>query len=360
MKQIKMKSIAMYITFAVLIVFLTGALSGCFFLTYSDYSGQAVNVKASAAADVDALKDSSDSTVTLVGTVVKLIPIGNDGSFTESADTTITADEPVGSDGSFTFYYLPTNRYKLTGVKDGWTFVPRYIDISGDGSDLPDLLAYPTADAGVITLVTSWEDTDIDVDAILTYGEPETDTTTINDWTTDLNVQNPALGTRTKISWKYPGSTDGIQLDRDVASATAGIESTRTDESVPRVETISIYNDDWLDDGDVAYLYVDSFFDEELVSDWDTVYLGDDYQSLTGEEGTYASAYAQVDVMFGTTHYGTWVLPWNTSETTIKVLRIDYDTDDYDDITGDKDFMIASASNADLQYGGLKTIIPGE
>lgn len=338
-----------FLLMGISIVILMGATECTCSFEFDDYYGKAVNVKTEGS-DTDYWKEGD--TLTLEGAIVKLIPLDADGSYSDGINT-ITSN--VDSSGDFVFTALIPNRYKLTGNKNGWTFVPRYIDIAG-GMAFPDLLAYPTTDAGEITLITSWENEAIDVDMILTYGPDPfagnvySDSFTVSKWSITNN--NPVGATeRIKIQADgAAGSTDGIMINRDITSATLGPDSYRTAAGIPRVETITFYSgyEDWLDDGDVAYLYIDSFLDEES----DRPYGDDEYQSLTGEEGFYASAYIQVDVMTGTTHFGTWVLPWNTSEDTLRVVRIDYNTATNDPITGTYKYMIGSAYNADVQYSG--------
>ena len=355
MKNTTKKKITLFATLAVLLLFIIGCEisvdDGTITFTLSSYTGKAVNVKA--AGTTESYWKVSD-TVTLEGAVVSIYAYDSStGAYSTAAADTKTAT--VSSTGTFTFSSLEPNMYKLTAVKTGWTFVPRYIEISGSGTEFPDLLAYPTANAGQITLIASWNDTDIDVDAILTYGEING---TTQDWSTVAGVQNPDPGERTKIYQGAVGSTSGIKLDRDIYSAVYGDPTSTTDKTpvgIPRVETITIYNSDWLTDGDVLFFYIDSYWDsEEGITNPAAI----PYQSLTGEEGAYASAYAQVDVMYGTTHYGTWVLPWNTSEDTLKILAIDYNTAVDDTFTGAADFAISSdMANADAVYGGIKSII---
>ncbi len=316
------------------IIFIATACDIYFY--YYDYSGVAVNVKS----EGDSTTYWKDGDYTLAGASAKLFAYNSDnGTFSSTADYTAE----VSSSGSFTFSQIPTGKYLLTGSDSSsyWTFVPRFIEISGDGGALPDLFAYPAADAGVFTIITSWENAAIDVDSILTYGESDGSTT--DDWTDAL--KNPATGHRTKIYSGARGSTDGIYLDRDVYSSTYGPETTSS--TIPRVETISIYSGvtSWLDIADVMYFYVDSYWDDEEdeISGYDTV----PYQSLTGLTGEYASAFAQVDVMYGNEHYGTWVLPWNSAEDTLQVLRLDYNG---------TDLIVASAGNADDAYGGIRSI----
>ncbi len=335
MKSVKKKAI-----FSIALILVTAAIvfivSGCeITFTFYDYSGTAVNVKSEGDSDFY----WKDGSYTLAGATVELYAYdSSNGTFSSTADYTAT----VSTSGSFTFYSLPSGQYLLNGSDSTnyWTFVPRFIEASGSSGDFPDLFAYPAAGAGVFTIITSWENAAIDVDSILTYGA-EADSA-IQDWDS-LDV-NPT-GVRSKIYSGARGSTSGIYLDRDVYSSTYGPK--KTSSTIPRVETISIYSGatEWLDNLDVLYFYVDSYWDDEEdeISGYDTV----PYQSLTGLIGEYPSPMAQVDVMFGEEHYGTWILPWNTDEDTLKVLRLDYSSGN---------LYVASAGNADDAYDGIRAI----
>ena len=356
MKLLTKKSIPMYLAFIAMIVFLTGAecsIGGCS-VTFNDYTGKAVNVKAAATSDFWKAND----TLTLTGATVKLIPLDENGAYTDGSNTISTT---VDANGEFDFLSLYPNRYKLTGEWSGWTFVPRYVEVTGDGMQFPDLLAYlsSAAVAGEVTIITSWQNTAIDIDSILTYGGDND--VLPNNWSDTATIKDPEPGSRTKIDAQYAGSTEGIKHDRDIKSSTMNTANyDPTDADVPRVETITFYTDAWLDDNDVAYFYVDSYFDEECT---DPEISTADYQTITGWEGNYDSAYAQVDVMIGTEHFGTWVLPWNTAEDTLKVVRIRYHLTAFDDpTTTDKveKYEVSSANNADGVYGGVKMISTGK
>ncbi len=322
MKRFTKKSIALYVTFAILIVFLTGAectIGGCS-VTFNDYTAKAVNIKA-ADSTTGFYKDSSTG-ISLVGAEVSLYAY-NDTTGSYSATADYTAD--VENDGTFTFYSPISNRYKLTATATDWIFVPQYIEITNNGAAVKDLYAFPKTGAGEYTIVASWENIAMDVDLTLTYG-PAGETTT-NLWETGDTY---AVGERLRIGYGNLGSSACITHDMDIKAD--------DDSSVSRVETMSIYNASWLNNGDTIKVYLD------------TAYAAD---VLTGLEGTEPSAYAQVDLIkysSGTSeHYGTWYIPWNTYENTIQVMEILYAAGT---------FTIYSANSADWLYGGnIRSVI---
>ena len=212
MKNTTMKKITLIAAISLLILFIAACTlsvdDGTITLTLSNYTGKAVNVKA-AGTTTSYWKVSNTSTETIEGATVNIY--GYDKT-TGTYSTTVTKTTTVGSDGTFTFASLEPNKYKLVGTKTDWTFVPRYVEITGSSATFPDLMAYQTAAAGQITIITSWKNTTIDVDSILTYG---TDADVVpTDWTDA--VKNPAPGARTKIDWDSTGTTAGIKLDRDI------------------------------------------------------------------------------------------------------------------------------------------------
>ena len=253
----------MYITFIVLIVFLTGATCtiGECSVTFNDYTANAVNVKYS---DSSEYWKGSD-TLTLVGASVSIYPYdASTGTYSATAYDTAT----VSSTGSFTFGSPEPNRYKLTGtynLNSNWIFVPQYIDITNSGSSAKDLYAFPASGAGAYTIVASWETIDKDVDLSLTYG-PDIDVTA-TPWTTGTTTA--PVDARYHIYYNAKGSTSAVYHDNDVSSSAAS--------TVPRVETMSIYSSDWFVDGDVIRFYLDVYNDPTTTSD--------DNLTLTGLEG---------------------------------------------------------------------------
>ena len=295
------------------------AFSGCDLVAYltTDIDGRVVNAKADGTED-EWWKYPSGSD-TLEGATVQLFRENSSGTgFESTAYTTGT----VGSSGTYSMLNVPTGRYKLSGTKSGWIFVPRVITISGADAVLPDLIAYPNP-GGVannsIIILLSWENLDHDLDAHLSYS-------TVSDGSTRdvLNVVTPSA---------YDG---GLVFERDVTD--------ETNSSFPRVETILVSDHDYpgsKNDTDINALSAPPA--NQLRYYAYCFNTADSGISLTGEDGVSASAWGQVDVMYGSTHYGSWTLPYNTSEDQLWVLNIDA----IDDGFGNVDyFWIYSANNA--------------
>ena len=326
-----------------LIVLTAVALSACEVIfgdgtvtfTFNNYSGKAVNIKADAVADY-----WKTDTLTLESATIYLYPYDStSGGYSSTASYNTT----VSSTGTFTFTAPDPGRYKLTGSKTGWTFVPRYIEVINSATTGDDLYAYPT-DASEYTIIAGWKTTSMDIDLTLTYGEK--DATTTNLWNTGDTTA--AAGTRTRIfygndTFAGVGSTDCVMLNRDVLKTSAS--------SIPRVETISIYSADWFNNGDVLKVYIDAPLDADLLTGNDFTAEGDD---------AMAAAIVQVDVMRrydgADYHYGTWYAPLNTYEDTIEVIDIEF--------TAPGTFTFNSANSASwlnevtpANDGGIRSII---
>ena len=295
----------MYITFIVLIVFLTGATCtiGECSVTFNDYTGKAVNIKADATTDFW----KASNTLTLEGATIYLYAYDTaTGAYSSNSSYSTT----VASDGSFTFGSPTPGKYKLTGSQTGWTFVPRYVEVLDSSSLTDELYAYPT-DSSTYTIIAGWKEATMDVDLTLTYGDPDAATT--EPWDTGYEY-TPDVNTRYRImyqsaGWAGVGSADCVLLNRDVKGT--------DDASIPRVETISIYSADWFYNGDVLKVYVDAPYDDELLTGNEFVASGAD---------SYAASVVQVDVMRryngADYHYGTWYIPLYSNEDTIEILDI--------------------------------------
>ncbi|MDC7225529.1 MAG: hypothetical protein PQJ61_02055 [Spirochaetales bacterium] len=324
MKQKTKRSIAIFAVVTAIAIG-TALLSGCFFVSLDNYTANAVNVKY----DKTDAYYQGDGTDTLVGTSVSLYAYNSStGKYFETAYMTAT----VGSNGSFTFYNPEPNRYKLTGTYNSsfnsdWTFVPRYIDITNSGASSKDLYAYPADEDCQYTIIASWENVDRDVDLNCTYG-PETADETVP-WATDYtDTTYTPEDDRYHIYFANQGDPSGVYLDNDV--------DTDDDSDVPRVETMSIYSNNWFNDEDYIRFYLDLYNDPDTAAD--------DNYTLTGEDGEDPSSYAQVDLMHGDTHYGTWYVPWNTAERTLEIFYMVFDETLYN---GDGGVYIYSAGYAD-------------
>jgi len=320
-KQILIGTLLVFASLALVI-----GISGCDLVLYlsTDIDGRVVNAKEEGTEDEWWKYTATGDT--LEGATVQLFRENSSGT---GFETTAYQTGTIESDGTYDMFNVPTGRYKLSGTKSEWIFVPRVITISGADATLPDLIAYPNpggvANSSVIIFL-SWENLDHDLDAHLTYWNgSERD---------DVNA-NPA---------KLTGDGGNLQLERDVQ------DPPDTDEDFPRVETIIIRDfttTGQKNDADSSNL---SSPPENQLRFYAHCYdAAADETSLTGEEGVTPSAWGQVDVMYGQLHYGTWVLPYNTAEETLWVVSIDA-------LDGGT-FWIYSSNNANyVDTEGFKTI----
>jgi len=236
---------------------------------------------------------------------------------------TAAASAAVGSDGSYRLLNLPAGKYKITGTAAGYTFVPRYVDLSGDEMDLPPLIAYQSTSEAVVILV-SWENTAIDVGGYLSY---------------DDGTTRHFIGPEEGASY-IDGTNTYISLDRSVSETDAS--------SVPRVESITVY--DFPFQGDPTD---DIAVDPDMLPSHQMRYYvridnASEVLSLTGWDGNQGAAFAQVDIMYNNEHLGVWELPYNTAETVLHVATIERLSD-----TCDYRFWIYSAGNANYGLRGL-------
>jgi len=290
-------------------------------LLLTDISGGVVNAR-STTSDTDWFTSSSD---TLVDATIYAYPESGTG-FAASTDYQGT----VESDGSWYIYDLAPGRYKITGEKTGWTFVPRYVDVDGDDMVIPDIIAYED-DPDAVVILVSWENRDIDVDGYLSYFNG-TDRSSVGP-TTDASYSSHILLDR---------EITGTYLETDPLVVTISIHDIETfpDKGSPTDE-IPI-DPDFAPDHQMRY-YVE-------IADGSAETL-----SLTGYEGYAEAAFAQVDIMYNSEHYGSWELPYNTAENILHVLTveaIDHTIDGNADTTADY-FWIYSAGNANYGIRGL-------
>ncbi|MDA3850460.1 MAG: hypothetical protein PF447_04240, partial [Spirochaetaceae bacterium] len=185
------------------------------------------------------------------------------------------------------------------GEKDGWVFVPRYVNITGEAMEMPPVSAYevPTlvsGSLGELVIVLSWEDVTVDLDGIITY--PESSNTRnyigyIGD--SDITTSFTQAGTRA-LSSDVP-----ITRPRDVTTPTSTPVSTPAD--IPRVETIRI---PWSDSAFyVKDVIADTITEQDGVANNELRYYVNCWtptRSLTGidsDSTDKAFSNAQVDVV---------------------------------------------------------------
>lgn len=326
------------------VVLLMGACDVTCSFVFSDYSGKAVNVKAAGdSTDFWKDSDSTSSTATLEGAVISLYAYNSDN---EAYETTAYMTATVTELGYFTFLSPIPGSYKVTGSKTGWTFVPRYIDISDNGAASQEIYAYPTVETvdgtdyeAEYTIIASWQNASMDVDLTLTYGDPGAATTL--PWDTGYGA-TPDVNTRYRIYYGIDpiagiGSRDCVYLNRDVKGDSAS--------SIPRVETISIYSADWFYNGDVLKVYIDAPESDEVLTG--NIYTGDGADSA-------ASAYVQIDIMKGSDYMRTYYSPLYSNEDTIEVFDIEYDSNVFTFHSANSAVYLNDGS---LNDGGIRSII---
>lgn len=292
---------------------------------FTDVRGDVVN----AMADADSTEYwKDDATNDLVGATISFYRRGADGTYSTTADSTTT----VSSTGSFGLVNLLMGEYKITGSKTGWVFVPRYVNISGEDMDLPPVIAYPTQGDDTVVILLSWEDTDLDLDAIVTYYDGSG-----RDYIGYLDSATIAANNLDVGSITVSNFNDGDALNascpitrpRDIQSSTLA--------TIPRVETIVI---PWSDTasylGDISGTVNST---NGVPNNQLKLYVNcySSALSLTGlDEGTDADvpfSGAQVDIMYtdfngATAHYGGATVPWNTDSMILQMAEINVDVTD--------------------------------
>lgn len=279
-------------------------------LVYTNVKGNTVNVMASA--------DSSDywkgsGTETLEGAVLKFYPINTNGTYSSIPSNTVT----VRSDGSYNEGAIGMRKYKIQGEKAGWVFVPSFVNISGEDMTLPPISAYQDTEKDRIVILLSWEDTDLDLDAITTYYDGYS-----RDYVGYLDSSADVVTPFAKQGMRNQSVTNNVPISRprDIKS------DTKT--TVPRVETMVIK---WNDDAP----YLGNTGLTEGVRNNQLRYYVHCYsgnRSLTGSSNE-AFSEAQIDIMFtdweGNHIYkGGYKVPWHTSEDTLNMINISVDPED--------------------------------
>lgn len=248
-------------------------------------SGNVVNVKATASGSQVTAKDG---TTTLTGTTV---------TFTNVKDASKTKTATVGSDGSYSLTDLSQGKYRISASKTGWTFIPiEEFDNNGLVATAPDLLAFPTSEAGTLTAVMQWQNRTRDVDFHMTWG------TEVNNNPNHLYYATNNVAYSGADTVSFTGGT--ANLDRDVTKAALDANSKLVAaESITLTATATI--------GTVDFRF----------------FLHDYGQAsgLTGLLPNIQPAGAKVHLFKGTEHYGSWTVPFNTAEQTLRIFKISFD-----------------------------------
>lgn len=286
-------------------------------------SGRVVNVLSSGSEE--SYFKTGDGAASLVGASITLTNIDNPNEFVSVS---------VDDDGSYAVGGLTAGMYRISGSKNGWTFIPQEVYIGGSILNLPDTLAYPTNEAGALTVVMAWEETDYDIDLKATYGQ------IIN------NGANPAIVQSDLID--DPNYTDAQEGSTTNSTLTAGYSMTLerdvtldTPTDLPRVETIAIdAANGAIGDADFTGGHEIRFYADLFSKDDGSKYGEPEEGSLTGDDNE-VPAYATMYVMYGAKHYGTWTLPLNSAEKTINMINVYV----YDDGNGNSAFKVYSSGN---------------
>ncbi|MFW5801905.1 MAG: carboxypeptidase-like regulatory domain-containing protein, partial [Spirochaeta sp.] len=148
-----MKHVSVKLAFILLgtVMLLATACDFTFNGSFYDISGSVVNIKS---ADKDSSSYLPDARI--IFTNVK-----NGDEYTTTAS----------SSGSYSLHNLPDGRYRVTGSKDNWTFIPQLYSATGSTStsDL-DIFAYIEEDPTTITVAVAWDNINYDIDLVATYG----------------------------------------------------------------------------------------------------------------------------------------------------------------------------------------------
>lgn len=204
-----------------------------------DLTGRAVNAKASTVeADNCAFYEKTgDATVNLAGTVVTLKDTSNN-SYVST----------VGADGTFIILGVPNGTYSVSASKTGWTFVPaKRFTVSQDSTTVPDLVAFHESEAGLLTVIMTWDNRETDMDLHMVHGalRPDGDSDGFPDGD-NPDTQNPGDYYAKHVGYYNPDVSESnfeVLLSRDVTNDTAA--PTNFAASIPLVECISVNQTDF-------------------------------------------------------------------------------------------------------------------
>lgn len=279
-------------------------------------TGRAVNAKADSTGNFWVNTDAG-STETLVGTTVTLVG-------------TSTYTTTVGSDGTFVLMNVPNGTYALKGLKSGWVFVSdTKFSVTANSLVAPDLIAFPESKAGALTVIMSWQNRTTDMDLHMTFGEVIAAL-----GKDDLPGDNPDAESKDDYSTTHVGrflkevdhnvANTGIlsftaKLERDISNTTS--DPTNFITTIPLVECISVYEnptsvqtinpyDGTGNDGDFR-IYVNAFKKKAGTTGLD------DATDQVVPAGT------TIRVFQKELHLGTYHVPYNTAEQTLRMAVID-------------------------------------
>lgn len=315
-----MKRLARFAAIAVVALAVGSTVSCQFFgelfgAVFMSVSGKAVNVMATVSETSDTYWKGQAATgeITLENASIKLTSL-------KAGDTT-TYSATVSGSGTWVVTGVSPGKYKVEGTKDGWTFIPMEIELSGFMNDVSsELLAYPVQDPSTVLLIVKWNNSKIDVDSHL-----------IIDTDDDMASSTARVTPITSTEFQYPvaPATARIKLDRDIKFIKT-TDTTVTGSSL--VETIRIISNPFGTGGSgwLRY-YIDSwsYYDGSQVIDNGYTTNGTITKGgvLTGNPDATSfkeRAGATVYIMQGNVLYGTWPLPVDTAENNIGITRIQF------------------------------------
>ncbi len=312
-----MKKIKSTAAIALIMLALLG-ISGCDWLVGSLVGGNAVNVFAEGS--TAEFWKSGFTSESLEGAVITLTNI-DDPSFS----TTTSVD----SEGYFSVGGLEAGRYRVTGSKNEWVFVPREVFIGGTFATIPDMYAYPASQAGDVNVILSWTEKSYDLDLLATVGGVDRVATGATLVGTPAGRSNP-----TPVE-NYVGNGITLELERDVQITTAS--------DVPRVEAMKLKSQSTVGfpAAPLEIRFYADYFNSGTPGST-SGQNGDDSLTglLDGSPGEHEPAYAQMHVMFGDEWFGTWTIPINSFEETLHILNIDVV-----DNAGPDNITVSSAGN---------------
>jgi len=305
----------LHVAITIVIALTVATFSGCqWFLDalgagLFSLSGTAVNV-AQPADSTEYWKGSEDISLTLADATITL---------TNVYDSTETYSATVDSYGDWTALNVSAGRYRITGEKLGWTFIPKEIDITGMLQSAEPILAFETpANASEILIVVEWKrptsEAAIDVDSILVLDEDNNGVAESAVYSADVNY-NTASGYTVPVRYTastYATPSLNVELDRDVWGDTY-LAATAT---TPLVETIRIKSNPFGTTGNGQLRY--------YLNAWSSATLTGDSFATTPIPSTYATVTVmQPSATASDGLLGIFNIALDSYEKTLGVVKID-------------------------------------
>jgi len=273
-------------------------------------SGTAVNV-AQPLTVTEYWKGSTDTTLTLTGAEITLVNV---------YDSSKTYTATVDSYGDWTALSVAAGKYRITGDKTGWTFIPKEIEITGLLSSAEPILAYETpSNTDEILIVVEWQRPEnvaaLDVDSILVLDQGTTGTGQSAVFSSAFDYGS---STEYDVPARYSGTA--VTQDRDVYGTTnlqAASAFDSDEKPTPLVETIRIKSNPFgTNDGQLRY-FLNAFNSATLTGDsFATTPIPSTYATVTVMQ---ASSTATDGLL------GIFNIALDSYEKTLGVVKIDVD-----------------------------------